>query len=62
MVLGVYLSLCVLVGWFGSRRLFGFWGNSILAFFASPLLVGIVLLVGSARPKAPLPPLKPSSR
>lgn len=62
MVLGVYLSICVVVGWLGSRRLLGFWGNSILAFFVSPLVVGIVLLVGSARPRAPLPPAKPVTR
>lgn len=62
MVLGVYLSICVLVGWLGSRRLLGFWGNTILAFFASPLVVGVVLLLGSARPKAPLPPARPASR
>lgn len=59
MVLGVYLATCVVAGWFGRNRMLGFWGNSILAFFVSPLVVGIILFAGSLRPAEPLPPVKP---
>ncbi len=59
MVLGVYLATCAAVAWIGRRRMLGFWGNSILAFFVSPLVVGIILFAGSVRPKAPQRPAKP---
>ncbi len=59
MVLEVYLVTCAVVAWLGRRRMLGFWGNFILAFFVSPLVVGIIIVAGSARPKAPPPPVKP---
>ena len=62
MVLGVYVATCVVAGWFGRRRMLGFWGNSILAFFVSPLVVGLIILAGSVRPRAPLPPPRPVAR
>ena len=67
MVLGVYLATCAVVGWFGRRRMLGFWGNSILAFFVSPLVAGVIILAGSVRPgrvrpTAPPPPAKPIAR
>jgi hypothetical protein len=58
-VLEVYLATCVVVAWLGRRRMLGFWGNAILAFFVSPLVVAIIIFAGSARPKAPAPPVKP---
>ena len=62
MVLGVYLATCAVVAWFGRRRMLGFWGNSILAFFVSPLVVSVIILAGSVRPTAPPPPAKPIAR
>ena len=59
MVLSVYLALCVVVAWLGRKRILGFWGNFILAFFVSPFILAIILFVGSLRPKAPQPPAKP---
>lgn len=59
MELGIYLAVCAVVAWIGRHRILGFWGNFILAFFVSPLVVGIFIFVGTLRRKAPPPPAKP---
>jgi hypothetical protein len=58
-VLEIYLATCAVIAWIGRRRILGFWGNFILAFFVSPLVVAIIIFAGSVRPKAPSPPVKP---
>ncbi|MBM3779491.1 MAG: hypothetical protein FJW23_14850 [Acidimicrobiia bacterium] len=57
----VYLALCVAIAFIGRRRILGFWGNFILAFFVSPLVVAIILFAGTLRRKAPSPPPKPAA-
>jgi hypothetical protein len=56
-MLEVYLAACALIAWIGRRRILGFWGNFIVAFLVSPLVVAIIIFAGSARPKAPSPPV-----
>jgi hypothetical protein len=53
-----YVFLCALVAWLWRRRLLGFWGNFILAFFASPPLLALVLIIGTLRRGAPSRPAK----
>jgi hypothetical protein len=57
----VYLATCAVIAWIGRRRMLGFWGNFILAFFVSPLILAIIIFAGSRRPQAPSPPAKPVS-
>lgn len=45
-MLPLYLLLCFAVAWYGRNRLLRLWGNFILAFFISPLVVAIILFVG----------------
>jgi len=40
-----YILFCVLVGFCGSQRRMGFTGAFILSFFATPLVILIILLL-----------------
>lgn len=55
----VYLALCVVVAWLGRNRMLRFWGNFILAFFVSPLVVALVLFVGTSVRRKVTAPTKP---
>ena len=58
-MLFVYLLLCFAVAWIGRNRILRFWGNFLLAFLASPLIVALILIVGApVRPKAAIEPAK----
>ena len=46
-MLPVYLILCFLVAWIGRNRMLRLWGNFILAFFISPLIVALILFISS---------------
>jgi hypothetical protein len=49
----VYLGLCVLIGYIGRDKKFGFVGNALIALFLSPVIGFIVWLVqADAEPKA----------
>ncbi|KPA13002.1 membrane protein [Candidatus Magnetomorum sp. HK-1] len=46
----IYIFICLLIGFFGAKRKFGFWGY----FFGSILLtpvIGLLLVLGSDRAK-----------
>lgn len=63
-VLLVYLAVCFVVAWLGRNRMLRFWGNFILAFFVSPIVVAIILFAGTpirrrVPPPPPPPPAKP---
>ena len=45
----IYLGFCSLVGWFGSKRRFGFWGYFLFSFIFTPL-VGLLLVSASDKP------------
>lgn len=44
-----YILFCVLVGFCGSQRRMGFTGTFILSFFATPLVILIILLLTGHR-------------
>ena len=46
----IYLVVCVLVGWFGSNRRFGFWGYFLFSIIFT-LLVGLVVVIASDEAK-----------
>jgi hypothetical protein len=46
-VLFVYLILCFVVAWIGRNRILRFWGNFVLAFLVSPLIVALILIIGA---------------
>lgn len=51
----VYFSLCLLVAFFGRRRLLRFWGTLLLGVFFTPLVPALILVMGTpvaARRKA----------
>jgi hypothetical protein len=48
-VLFVYLILCFAVAWLGRHRILRFWGNFLLAFLVSPLVVALILIIGAPR-------------
>lgn len=48
-----YIAFCALIGWFGSRRPFGFWGHFFVSFFFTPL-VGLLLVVAADPTRQPL--------
>lgn len=45
----IYLLVCFAVAWIGRDRVLGLWGNFILAFFLSPILLAVILLIGMPR-------------
>lgn len=49
-VLILYLLACGVCGIMGRKTTIGFWGHILLAFFFTPLLVFLVLLI--ARPRS----------
>jgi hypothetical protein len=49
-VLILYVLACAVCGIMGRKTTIGFWGHGLLAFFLTPLLDFLVLLV--ARPKS----------
>jgi hypothetical protein len=52
----IYLGLCVLIGYIGRDKKFGFIGNFLISLFLSPVIGLIVWLVQSdAEKKAPAP-------
>lgn len=52
----IYIGLCVLIGYIGRDKKFGFIGNALIALFLSPVIGLIVWLVQSdAAPKAAAP-------
>jgi hypothetical protein len=58
-LLFVYLILCVAVAWVGRNRVLRFWGNFLLAFLVSPLIVALILILGGpARLKESTAPAK----
>jgi hypothetical protein len=46
-VLFVYLIASVFVAWLGRNRMLRFWGNLVLSLILTPLIVAIVLIVGT---------------
>jgi hypothetical protein len=42
---GLYLVLCLLVAVLGRKTRAGYWGTAIIAFFATPLLVFVFLIL-----------------
>jgi len=50
-----YIGLCALLGWWGSRLSFGFWGYFFISLFFTPLL-GFLFVIGSGerKPSAPI--------
>ena len=54
-ILGViaYIFLCALVAWIGRYSRLGFWGILIIAFFLTPFITFIpVILLGSKQPSS----------
>jgi hypothetical protein len=47
-----YIAFCVLVGWFGSKRRFGFWGHFFVSLIFTPI-VGLLLVIASDPSKQP---------
>ena len=47
-----YLAFCALIGWFGSKRRFGFWGHFFVSFIFTPV-VGLLLVIASDPSKQP---------
>jgi hypothetical protein len=45
-----YLALAILVGFFGRRRVFGFWGFFLLSLFLTPIIVGLALILAAPSP------------
>jgi hypothetical protein len=43
----VYLVLCIAVAWIGRNRTLRFWGTFLLAFLFTPLIVALVLIIGT---------------
>lgn len=56
---GGYVAVCAVVAWLGRNRILGFWGNFLLAFFASPFVVAAIVIFGTLKRKPPQPPAKP---
>jgi hypothetical protein len=50
--LGIYIGFCSLIGWFGSKRRFGFLGYLVASFFLTPF-IGLLLVVASDQPRQP---------
>ena len=46
LTLVLYVLICLLIGYLGKYRKFGFWGYTIAAFLLTPLM-GILLLIAS---------------
>jgi len=49
LLLLIYLCVCFAVAWIGRNRLLGLWGNFIFAFFLSPILLALILIIGTPR-------------
>src|ERR1700747_2068899 len=47
-----YIAFCALIGWFGSRRPFGFWGHFFVSLIFTPF-VGLLLVVASDPSRPP---------
>jgi hypothetical protein len=47
-----YIALCALIGWFGSKRRFGFWGHFFVSLIFTPV-VGLLLVIASDPSKQP---------
>jgi len=47
----LYVMLCLIIGWVGSDRKFGFWGYFFCSIALTPFIGVIVLLASDARPK-----------
>jgi hypothetical protein len=47
-----YIAFCALVGWFGSKRRFGFWGHFFVSFLFTPI-VGLLVVIASDPAKQP---------
>jgi hypothetical protein len=47
--LGIYLALCLLVGWLGRARRVGTIGFFILSLLFTPLIMALVLLISAPR-------------
>ena len=43
----VYLLLCLIVGFFGRRRVLRFWGTFFLAVAGTPIVAAIILIAGA---------------
>lgn len=55
----IYIGFCVLIGYIGRDKKFGFIGNMLISLFFTPVVGLIVWLVQSdAEPKAPAAPEK----
>ncbi|HVX40335.1 MAG TPA: hypothetical protein VHB25_12250 [Gemmatimonadaceae bacterium] len=48
----LYIGFAVLVGFFGRRRVFGFWGFFLLSIFLTPLIIGLILILAAPDPDA----------
>lgn len=46
----VYLAGAVLVGFFGRRRVFRFWGFFLLSVFLTPVVIGLILILSAPDP------------
>jgi len=45
-----YFAACLIVAFFGSRRVLGFLGTLILGILLTPIAAAIILLLGTSRP------------
>lgn len=43
----IYLGLCILVGFFGRKRVLRFWGTFLLGILLTPLVSALVLVMGA---------------
>ena len=48
----VYVLASVLVGFFGRRRVFRFWGFFLLSLFLTPVVIGLILILSAPDPAA----------
>jgi len=46
----IYIAGAVLVGFFGRRRVFRFWGFFLLSIFLTPIVIGLILILSAPDP------------
>jgi hypothetical protein len=54
--IGIYLLLCLLVGFKGMGSRLGYWGTVFLGAIITPIVMYLVLLLASALPSIPQRP------
>lgn len=46
----IYIVFAAFVGFFGRRRVFGFWGFFLLSMFLTPVIIGLILILAAPNP------------